>query len=493
MSEKYNRISHQVGLGDFALLTSFVRIARASNHLSMLAVLVSLVLYLLTSTVALIAQSKAKTVQDSSATVLHLHQQLSRTAQRVVDSTVHLERSFVNSLSLTTTVHAARANKDLESLTDSLVLSARDSLDSSRRDSLRLTARSLQQVIATVETQARKLFGDLFADFTRQLEGSRIVDSLYDGCQSAEDFNSALSDFRDVVDSLRGNFHDSAMSLGEDQFETIRDTLDSFRDSLTQARDNFIDCRLDEIEFQRYRASQLVLSTGYSSHSSYRGRDNGTPQQVLVATIGYRHVSGLSLSASTFWYDNSPKKLEDFVFTAGYRLNVSNIVAVSASYSHFWFSDSDNTSKSVFTDEVDAGLSIDWPVLSLGTDAILDIGSSNEFTLVTSVSHAFDIPLSLYTRISIGPTVTATVGQQSGALTILRTKRVKGKKVTGTQPKVNNSFGILDYEASVPVTIELKHVSFVSAITYVIPLNVVNESTARGFLHVDFTISVSFR
>ena len=417
----------------------------------------------------------------------------SRSIQHVVDSTLHFERSFVDSLALSTTVHVGKASRELKSLTDSLIISAADSLDDSRKDSLRVVAGSLEQQMVSVEAETRKLLSGLLLNFTKQLDRGKTVYSPCDGCQSTEDFEAQLGNFRDVVDSLRGSFRDTASSLRDDQSETFRDRLESYRDSLVQVREDLIDHRLDEIDVQRYRASRFIVSTGYSSHNSYRGRDNSIPQQMILPTIEYRHSSGLSIAASTFWFDKTPKKWSDFLLSAGYNSTIGNVVDVSVSYTHFWFSDSSKTARSVFTDEASAGLSIDWPVLSLGTNASLDIGSANEFTLMTSASHSFEIPLSLYNRITIEPMVTATVGQQNSELTILRRKSAKGKKVVGIQTQVNNSFGILDYEATLPVTIELGQVTLAPALTYIIPLNVVDQSTASGFFDFDLTISLSLR
>jgi hypothetical protein len=470
-----------------------ITLTRFQFHFSILTAILNLILPLTLTTTIMIAQQNKKGTKDTSAAVFHFQQKLSRSVQHFVDSTVHLESLYVDSLIGSTNAQVGSATIDLGSLTDSLVFLAQDSLDDHRMDSLRLVTRSLQQQMAMVETEARKLYNGLLGDLTENLVKGKNIYTRCDGCQFAEEFEAKLSDFREVADSLRENFHDVASSLRDDQSEIIRDNFELFRDSLVQVRDNLIERRLDEIDFELYTASRFVVSTGYSSHNSYRGRDNGTIQQMVAPMIEYCHSSGLSIAASTAWLDKTSKHWGDFLLSAAYNMTLGNSVHVSVSYAHFWFSDSSKTAKSVFTGEASAGLSVDWPVLSPGVTASLDIGSSNEFTLMIFISHSFEIPLSLYRKISIEPRITAAVGEQNSELTILRTKGAKGKRVVGTQTQVKNSFGILDYEVALPLTIELGRVKFVPAMTYIIPLNVLDQSTASGFLNVDFTISLTIR
>lgn len=431
--------------------------------------------------------------KSSRPDAAQLRQRLARSVQHLADATVQLERRYVDSLAASTKLSVGKAQKHLDSFVDSLVISARDSLDAGRRDSLRLKVRSLQQELASAEGESRTLLNASLSRFIEQLSKGRKEFSVCSNCESESDFDDQLGYFKGVVDSLRENFRDETSSLMDEQTETLQDKYESLRDSLVDVRDNLIDRRLNEIDMERYRSSRFVISSGYSGHNSYRGRDNGLPQQMIAPSIEYRHSSGFSIAASTYWLDKTPKKWDEFQLSAGYEFNVSEVVGISFSYTHFWFSDSSRSAQSVFKNAVGAGLSLDWPVASFGANADLAMGTASEFTVATSVSHPFEIPLSLYNRIMVEPTLTAFIGEQNSDLTTLRIKRVKGKKVVSTQTQVNNFFGILDYEVSLPVSIELAPVTLSPAVTYIIPLNVIDESTATGFLSFEFDIRVKLQ
>jgi hypothetical protein len=257
-----------------------------------------------------------------------------------------------------------------------------------------------------------------------------------------------------------------------------------------------IDNRLDDIDYQRYFATRFVISTDYSSHLNYRGRDNGVSQQMLAPSLAFHHSSGFGVALSAALVDQTSNKLDDITLTANYEFFWGNILGVDLSYNHFWFNDSSKSAKSVFTNAVDASLTLNWPVLILGIDGGLAIGNASEFTLVTSASHPFEFPLTLYDKITIEPTLTAVIGEQNNTLTSLRAiKGPKGKKVIGTQTttQAKNMFGILDYEASLPVTLEWGRVTIAPEFNYVMPVNVVDLSTKDPFVSFDLTVSIAIR
>jgi hypothetical protein len=87
--------------------------------------------------------------------------------------------------------------------------------------------------------------------------------------------------------------------------------------------------------------------------------------------------------------------------------------------------------------------------------------------------------------------MTAVIGEQNSTLTTLR-KGPKGKKVVGVQTQTSNTFGILDYEASLPITIDLGPVTLSPSVIYVVPLNVIDLSTTKAFVDFEFGLSLTF-
>jgi hypothetical protein len=458
---------------------------------------VKLFLLFLTGSVAVgFGQTKFTFTKNERDDVASLKQGLLHSTQQVVDTILQGHRKYLESLTTTTFTASKKFREQIALLVDSLVTAAQDSLDAPRRDSLRLTAASLAQQFSSHESLSNKLFLSTISTFTQTLTRARGEFSRCTECEGRADFEGRLADFRDFVDSLSSGFRDSATSLMEDRMDILNDTYENVRDSLLDFRDGLIDNRLGDIDFWRYNSTRLVISSGYANHNSYRGRDNGIVQQAYAPSVMFRHSSGLSLQASTCWLTNEAKSWDNFQLTAGYDVRIGEVVGASLGYTHFWFSDSSRSEISVFTDNAQAGLSFDWPAVSISALGSMNFGAANEITLISSISHDFVLLLSLYNQITIEPTLSAVIGQQNSKLTTLRTTKVKGKKgatITTSLSQTASSFSILDYEASLPVTIEVGPFTFVPSATYIIPFNVVGVSSKSPFFDIDVTISLTIR
>lgn len=328
--------------------------------------------------------------------------------------------------------------------------------------------------------------------FADKLTNGRRTYSVCDSCESGPDFDHRFEQFRDFVDNLHEMFRDTTSALMDDQRDTFQDRYDTVRDSLADLRDQLIENRSDQIDYQRYVATRLTVSTGYSSHTTYRGRDNGVPQQMIDPTLAFHHSSGFGIEISSYWADHTPKPWDGVAASLSYEFTAGKIIGGELSYDHFWFSDSSHSAKSVFKNMFEASLSFNWPVLSLSVDGDLATGAASEFTLATSASHEFEIPLTLYDKIFIEPTLTATIGEQNSKLTTLRVKGGKANKVGGGGAQAKNMFGILDYEAALPLTIDVGLVTLSPSIIYVIPVNVIDLSTTKAFVDFEFGISLAF-
>ena len=459
----------------------FVKILKNSLSVAFLTVLALGVLHH--------AVAQNKTAQPDAK---QLGQQLARSVQRSADSTLLAEQRHADSLVSSVSSAAFLAAKRLELSGNSLVTSAGDSLDANRQDTLRLAAKFLQQRLLAFEVEAKKLIAGPVSHLTQQITKGTNEYSRCDGCEDRAEFNDRFSEFQEYVDEACETFRDTTSTLIDEQKDFIQERHEAAYDSLVTLRDNLIENRLSEIEYQRDVATRLTISTGYSSHTAYRGRDNGLPQQMIAPSLAYRHSSGFGIEASTYWLDQTPTRWDDIAVSASYEFALGNIIGGGITYSHFWFSDSSRRSEAVFKNAFGASLSLNWPILSLSVNGDLATGDASEFTLTASVSHGFEIPLTLYNKVSIEPTLTATIGEQNGSLTILRTKGVKRKRVIGTETQTNSMFGILDYEVSIPVTVVLGPVTLSPSVSYVIPFNVIDESTTRSFVNFEFGASLTF-
>lgn len=458
-----------------------------------LAFLFSLLAFSLTASNA---QTRVLLTRNEGDDIKQLRQLFAKSTQLVVDTTVKGLRNHGEALAGSISLAANEAKRRLAVLTDSLIMSAQDSLDVSRQDSLRLLGRSLELQFTSHESSMRQFLESRLSVLLEEFRKATGLSFACIDCQDRSTFEEKIADFKDFADSLVAGFHDTTTAVMEEHTDLLADAFDAAQDSLFDFRDGLIDNRLNDIKVWRYGVSRFVFSSAYASHNAYRGRDNGFLQQSIAPSVMYRHSSGLSIQASTSWLDDARSQWDNFQLSGGYDFRVSEVIGGSLSYTHFWFSDSSKSELSVFTDNVEGGFSFDWPLVSISALGSMNFGKASEFTLITSISHDFEIPLSLYNRVVISPSVSSVLGQQNSDLTTLRTTKAKGKKAsvtTSTQTKSVSTFSVLDYELSLPSSIELGPVTLAPSATYIIPLNVVDASTRKSFVNLEFSIFLTIR
>jgi len=440
------------------------------------------------------AQTAVIPAGNGGKDIVQLRHEFAKATQLVADTTLIGLRKHVEALVSSASRAVNDARRRLAVLTDVLIVSAKDTLDESRQDSLRLLGRSLELQFATHESSTRQFLDSRFSRLLQDLLRAKGNFSTCTDCESRSDFQERLADFKDFADSLVSAFHDTTSAMAEERSDLFADAFETAGDSLRDVRDGLFDNRLSDIEVWRYGASRLVLSSAFASHNSYRGRDNGLLQQSIAPSVTYRHSSGLTFQASSYFVNDAGSRWDNFQLTGGYEFRLSDVVGGSLSYGHFWFNDSSKTELSVFTDNAQGGLSFDLPAVSIAALGSMNFGTASEFTLTTTISHNFEIPLSLYNKVTISPSFSWVIGQQNSELTTLLTTKAKGQRaVTTAQTKATSSFGILDYEVSLPVTIELGLLTLAPSAMYIVPLNVVDASTKKSFMNLEFALSLTIR
>jgi hypothetical protein len=442
------------------------------------------------------AQTKAVLTSNVRDDVEQLRLVLSKSTQSVVDTAVRGLRNHLQSLDGSMSQAVNVAKKRLIALTDSLLRSAQDSLDAPRQDSLRVLGNSLGMQFASHESSTRLMLDSRLSHTLEDMQKAKGMFSACTDCENRSEFDERLADFKDFADSLVSDFHGTASEIADERSDLLADAFDAARDSLLDVRDGLVDNRLNDIEVWRYRVSRLVLSSAYASHNAYRGRDNGLLQQSFSPSVTYRHSSGFGIQASTYWLNDGGNRWDNVQLTGGYDFRLSGVIGGSLSYSHFWFNDSSKSELSVFTDNAQGGISLDWPALSIAALGSMNFGKATEFTLTTSISHDFEIPLTLYNKVTISPSFSWVLGQQNSDLTTLLTTKAKGRKavaITSVQTKSTSTFSVLDYELSIPALIELGPVTVAPSATYIMPLNVVDASSRKSFVNLEFGIFFTIR
>ncbi len=133
----------------------------------------------------------------------------------------------------------------------------------------------------------------------------------------------------------------------------------------------------------------------------------------------------------------------------------------------------------------------------------MDIGGAALLALVALIigvaigTVALSYPFSL-AAVDFDPGVRALLGEQNGTLVLERIGRMnihgRGRGHQGLASgtaTATNSFGIMGYEVTLPASISLGSFSLDPSLTYVIPVNVVDESRPTPYLFAQVDLSLT--
>lgn len=253
----------------------------------------------------------------------------------------------------------------------------------------------------------------------------------------------------------------------------------------------------DTLKNSKENSNNIELTTSYTVHSSYAGRDNGFNYNYIYPTITYYHKSGFSLSGTVYYLTGKGNKLsfDGGDIGVGFEYVFSHVFTGSIGYSHSFFADSSKQAKSVTPDSFNGGLSASFGGFNFELNADIDIGTKSEYIINFIPSYQFELgPIFNDDDLSIEPAFLFIWGSQNDALTRLRRQKAKANGIPlSTAKQSGYSFGILSYEPTLSVNYENGIFTLKPTLSYVIPQNVNDQSNTNGFinLNIDFSITIN--
>lgn len=249
----------------------------------------------------------------------------------------------------------------------------------------------------------------------------------------------------------------------------------------------------EEEEQEEESTSSVVIASGYSSHNQWLGRDDGIRQYSFTPSVAYHHRSGIFVSLGTIWLSEAPGHWNETDLAIGWDLSFSDRLGLSLAYTHSWFTDS-TTLHSLFNNNLGVGGWYNAGIATVGGGLSLDFGENNAVRLALVLSREWEVPVNVDNlSVTLGPSVTAWIGQQDTQLAELRKQRGKKKGVTPVVTNAMKVFSVMDYELSLPVTFTYGSIAAAPSLTYVIPANVLDGSDSSPFVVFGAAVSVTVR
>jgi hypothetical protein len=389
---------------------------------------------------------------------------------------------------------------------DSVYTIFRSSLNETGRESLReMGAYILSQFMEYHKNTVSSL-KDEFAGFYTQLDRTRLNNINCVDCVNKKGYDMALDNYSYLLDSLGDDFQDRIDNLADlcdslltDSLLGCEDTLDGFTDYLIENEPGGVTSSFSGSENGNpYESdvSELDIDMYYTSHESYRGRDNGIVEDSFSPSVTYTHSSGLGVFAGAKWLNKDKYPLDAFSIGGSYDFQISRFFAGSFSYSHYWFKDSSALVRADLNNNLEGNLYLSTNHFNSALAVDYDFGGSySEFTTTLSGSLPFTISERFLSgNLSAEPGLSMVFGRQSSGLIQQRiTRKMKMGNVTSTSLAASSIFGIMDYELSLPFTLEYQHLIINPAVTYIYPVNVLDASTNHGYFNISLDLTVPIR
>jgi len=243
--------------------------------------------------------------------------------------------------------------------------------------------------------------------------------------------------------------------------------------------------------------SYFKAGIDYLSNSVYNGRKDSIPMAYYSPLIGYYDKSGFFVSGTVSWLSSSSEsRIDLFALDLGYDFTVSNKITGGIYGNKSFYNQSSTTVNSAVLGSLGAYLTYDPGVITLtgGVDAAFS--KSTDMGVNGSLAHEFSIGEE-GNQWSITPTFTMNAGTQNyyqdyfqnrkKSLKALRIGPANTIKVTGS-----NTFSLLDYELSLPVSYDGKKWGLSFKPYYAIPVNPVSVSLNNGLTYKTEPLENSF-
>jgi len=423
--------------------------------------------------------------------------------ETISDSIINESRLFMDTIFMDfDSTYIELTNEYDEFFRDSVYAEVKDSINSVRLDSLNKMSSSLKSKIYNLHTSIKIILNSSFGIFESSVNENKKIYTQCTDCEDKEDYFDTIEEYGDVLDSISGEYQDNISGISDSLQNIISDSVYKYMEDIYSYSQDLFENQIEEDDVKTAGNetennwdeginSKISLEANYYNHVTYRGRDNGIYENAFSPAVTFEHSSGLGISAAFYFANKNKKSIDEIDLTGYFTYDFTENMHGLISLTHYFFNDSSTNAKSVLKNSLTTDFNFEYPYIDITTSLNLDFaGSLSEFSLFLIATSP--IPLSqnfINGNLDIEPTLTAIYGQQKD---VFLNKLPKGKGKGLNAPKAINTFGIMDYELSIPVVYTSKYLSIKPYFTYIIPFNVLDNSPRDPFFTFTIELSVPF-
>ena len=282
------------------------------------------------------------------------------------------------------------------------------------------------------------------------------------------------------------------LKLPSDSILSYSDSLDIFNliDSLLTLEENTIN-------------SQLGIRLAYSSNVLYAGQTLGIDQFGLSPGASFYHKSGAYADLSAYWSADFEPNFYMTVLSLGYLHTFDSKFSMNLSYDRYFTINNDFIQ---YKNALSVTPSVDLKRVSFTFNYSLYFGDGSVHRLMPSLSLNLEKKKLLgIDKVSFIPTLTTLFGNEQWTQSEIIYPTTPGERLRnylkyGTPYREvitwHNSFGVMNYSFTLPLSIKHKNWNFMIGYTYNIPVALEGEAfplSETSFLAAGLTYYIPFR
>ena len=228
------------------------------------------------------------------------------------------------------------------------------------------------------------------------------------------------------------------------------------------------------------KSSYFKLGTSYLTNSVYNGRKDSVTLPYITPSIGYYDKSGFFVSGSlSYLAATGDSRIDLFTIETGYDFTISSQLSGGIYGSKYFYNTSSTSVTSQTKGSVGASLSYDPGFVTVSTGLDISFASKADVNVSAAVAHGFYFG-EKGNEWGITPTISTNLGTQNSYQDYVKKRRSKGSSNSTVQTNSTNSFGILDYELSLPITYDGNKWGLFLTPIYAIPQNPISVASSTG-------------
>jgi hypothetical protein len=270
---------------------------------------------------------------------------------------------------------------------------------------------------------------------------------------------------------LIGSLESAAALHAQDSVELSK----QFKDFIKEVDDSI---KLDKKLFSYPKKSYLEAGISYLTNNVYLGRKDSSVLPYITPSLTYYHKSGVYLTASAAYLQNSTTSRFDLVtFEVGYMFFTGNYDGAFSASQYYYNAQSTNV-----TSEIQASVTYqngyDFGFIKPTLTTTVNFSSKPDFLASFGLEHTFYV---FHDVVDFTPSFVTNASTQNYYNDYYEKKRYsikrKGKKplagvenITGTVLDAS-AFKVLDYEASIPIYFRMGKFTLFVIPTYALPVH----------------------